>query len=106
MNTVKDKVILVTGANRGIGEAYVRCFRQHGAKKIYATGRNVSMIREKFVVGSSDDASATTNSECEIVPLFLDLADRNSIVEASRNGAAPPVWVTVVTRRSARSATS
>jgi NAD(P)-dependent dehydrogenase (short-subunit alcohol dehydrogenase family) len=34
MNTIKDKVILVTGANRGIGQALVEEALKRGAKRV------------------------------------------------------------------------
>ncbi|WP_213979408.1 SDR family oxidoreductase [Sphingomonas sp. dw_22] len=37
---IEGSVALVTGANRGIGKAYVRALIERGARKVYATGRN------------------------------------------------------------------
>jgi NAD(P)-dependent dehydrogenase (short-subunit alcohol dehydrogenase family) len=39
MNTIKDKIILVTGANRGIGQALVGEALKRGAKRVYAGAR-------------------------------------------------------------------
>ena len=38
---VKDKIVLITGANRGIGKAIVDCFILHGEAKVYAAVRSL-----------------------------------------------------------------
>ena len=42
---LKDSVALVTGANRGIGRAYVEALVQAGARKVYATARKVESVQ-------------------------------------------------------------
>ena len=37
---IKDSVALVTGANRGIGRAFVDALLENGARRVYATARN------------------------------------------------------------------
>ncbi|MFN3585354.1 SDR family oxidoreductase [Phenylobacterium sp.] len=42
---IKDSVALVTGGNRGIGEAFVRAFLAAGAAKVYVGARDVANAR-------------------------------------------------------------
>jgi len=41
---IKDSIALVTGANRGIGKAYVQALLNAGATKIYAAARDIGSI--------------------------------------------------------------
>ena len=47
MNTFefRDKIALVTGSNRGIGEAYVHGLIDVGVKKVYAAARNLDNLK-------------------------------------------------------------
>jgi NAD(P)-dependent dehydrogenase (short-subunit alcohol dehydrogenase family) len=43
---IENAVVLVTGANRGIGKEFVAALRQAGATKIYAGARKVESLQE------------------------------------------------------------
>ena len=65
---VKDKVALVTGANRGIGRATVEALLAHGAAKVYLAVRDTNSskaLEEKY--------------EDKVTTLHADLADQVSI---------------------------
>lgn len=65
-----DRIVLVTGANGGLGEEFVHQALERGAAKVYATARTP---REW-----SDD---------RIVPLALDLTDADSVAAAAETAA-------------------
>jgi NAD(P)-dependent dehydrogenase (short-subunit alcohol dehydrogenase family) len=62
---IENKVILVTGANRGIGAALVEEALLRGAKRIYAGTRG-----------------PLTHSDPRVVPLVLDVTDEEQIAAA------------------------
>lgn len=65
---IKGSVALVTGANRGIGRAFVAALLQRGAKKIYATAR---------------DPRAIDAADPRIEPLALDVTDERAVRETA-----------------------
>jgi len=69
---VTGKTVLITGANRGIGKAFVEGFVAAGAGKVYATARKPESVQP--LIDAHGD---------KVVALALDLAD-----EASVNAAA------------------
>ena len=67
---IKDSVVLVTGANRGIGEAFVKALSDAGAKRIYATARNVDSLKEIVAIDPN-----------RIIPLALDITNLEQIAQ-------------------------
>lgn len=76
LNHLKDAVVLVTGANGGIGTHFVTEALARGAAKVYATAR-----------------APRTWSDERVVPLVLDVTDAASIRAAVE--AAPDVTVLI-----------
>jgi NAD(P)-dependent dehydrogenase (short-subunit alcohol dehydrogenase family) len=68
---IKDSVVLVTGANRGIGAEWVRQLRARGAAKIYAGAR------EPRSVSPADG----------VVPIALDVTDQAQVAAAAELAA-------------------
>ena len=61
---IEGSVVLVTGANRGIGAEYVRQLLDRGASKVYAAARNIeSVTNDKAVAISLDVTSASDIAE-------------------------------------------
>jgi NAD(P)-dependent dehydrogenase (short-subunit alcohol dehydrogenase family) len=50
MMEIKGSVALVTGANRGIGRAFVRALVDHGAAKVYAGARAPATVADRDVI--------------------------------------------------------
>ncbi len=69
LQEIKGSVVLVTGANRGIGKAYVDSLLKRGAKKIYAGVRNM-------------ETTDVFKSEV-VIPVHIDITDLTLVAKAS-----------------------
>lgn len=65
---IQNATALVTGANRGIGSAFVNALLQAGAKKVYATARDIDSLKAV--------AALDTN---RVIPLQLDVTDQTLV---------------------------
>ena len=70
MTTLDGAVVLITGANGGLGREFVRQALDRGARKVYATARTPRSWGDE-----------------RIVPLSLDVTDAASIDAAARSAA-------------------
>jgi NAD(P)-dependent dehydrogenase (short-subunit alcohol dehydrogenase family) len=68
MTTLDNQTALVTGANRGLGQEFVRQLLERGAAKVYATAR---------------DASKIDTGDPRVVALELDVTDADSVRRAA-----------------------
>lgn len=70
---IKDSVAIVTGGNRGIGEAFVRAFLAAGSKRVYVGARN-----------PADAEHLVKEGGARAVAVQLDVNDEASIQRAAR----------------------
>ncbi len=70
---VQDSVAFVTGANRGIGKAYVEALVQAGARRIYAAARSLDKLSD--VVALAPD---------RIIPIALDVTNTAQVNAAAQ----------------------
>ncbi|HTV85040.1 MAG TPA: SDR family NAD(P)-dependent oxidoreductase [Dyella sp.] len=69
---IKDSIALVTGANRGIGAAFVAELLKRGVKKIYVAARDTASLHELLQQGDK-----------RLVPLPLDVTDADQVAAAA-----------------------
>jgi NAD(P)-dependent dehydrogenase (short-subunit alcohol dehydrogenase family) len=69
---LNDQVVLVTGANRGLGRALVDAALQAGARRVYAAARNPKQLREVLA-----------REPARVVPLALDITNEASLAAAA-----------------------
>ncbi len=69
---IKDAVVVVTGANRGLGRALVRAALRAGARRVYAGARDARQLDE-----------LTAEGEGRVAPLSLDVTSEASLRAAA-----------------------
>ncbi|MBT7935273.1 MAG: SDR family oxidoreductase [Nitrospina sp.] len=72
---IKNSTALVTGANRGIGKAYVEALIKRGAKKVYAAMRDVETFKK-----SAPESLEKYKDVLELIP--LDITNEEQIASA------------------------
>ena len=83
--SVKNKIALITGANRGIGKAIVQSFIEHGAKKVYLAVRDTNSTTE--LEKEFGDKVVTVRADLSNEKSIQDLADKAKDVEILVNNA-------------------
>jgi len=73
---LRDEIVLVTGANRGLGRALVEATLEAGARKIYAGARNPAQLDETIALAPE-----------RIVPLAIDTTDARSLAAAAEQAS-------------------
>jgi NAD(P)-dependent dehydrogenase (short-subunit alcohol dehydrogenase family) len=91
--TIKDKAVLVTGANRGIGQALVDEALRRGAKRVYAGTRQPLVHSDRRVTPLTLDVTDAAQTQAAVesvesldilinnagLALFDDLGDRTAL---------------------------
>jgi NAD(P)-dependent dehydrogenase (short-subunit alcohol dehydrogenase family) len=91
--TIADKAVLVTGANRGIGQALVEEALRRGAKRVYAGTRQPLVHSDRRVTPLTLDVTDAAQTQAAVesvesldilinnagVALFDDLSDRTAL---------------------------
>lgn len=69
---LQNATALVTGANRGIGRAFVQALLDADVQKIYATARNRNSLE-----------ALTAINPTRVIPLQVDVTDLNMVCQLS-----------------------
>jgi NAD(P)-dependent dehydrogenase (short-subunit alcohol dehydrogenase family) len=79
---IKGRVVLVTGANRGIGRALVDALVAGGARHVWAAARSIGALRDLVVAHPG-----------RVTPLELDVTDPSQVARAAESASDVEVLV-------------
>lgn len=79
---IKNSIVLITGANRGIGRGFAEEFIAAGAKKIYLGARNLGTLAE-FVASNPK----------RLIPLQLDVTNPDDIRNAAQKAGDTKILI-------------
>ena len=71
----KNKIVWITGASSGIGEAFAKAFFKNGAKLILSSRRKEALLTVRETMGADE-------TNCHILP--LDLSDPESLPQKAK----------------------
>jgi NAD(P)-dependent dehydrogenase (short-subunit alcohol dehydrogenase family) len=79
---LKGSVALVTGANRGIGRAFVKALLDRGAKKVYASARDLSTVADLVTSGGGkvETLALDITNDAQIAAAVQKCRDVNVLV--------------------------
>lgn len=76
---IKDNVLFITGANRGIGKALVEAALSRGARKVYASARKLEEL--------------PNFGDSRVVPVKLDITDRTQVKKAAESATDTQILI-------------
>lgn len=77
--SLENKIVFITGANRGIGKALVKSLLKHKVRKIYAGARQIS--------------SLPNFGDARVVPVALDITNRDQVTKAATAAADTQILI-------------
>jgi NAD(P)-dependent dehydrogenase (short-subunit alcohol dehydrogenase family) len=77
---IQGSVVLVTGANRGVGRAFVKVLLDQGAKKIYATARDVAKIADLAQPGKVEILALDITNAAQVAAAAAKASDVNVLI--------------------------
>ena len=91
--SIKDKVVLVSGSNRGIGNSFVTQALEMGAKKVYATARDESKLTGLVAKYGDKVVSLTLNvtNQDEVTAAAAEAGDVEVLINNSGMGGGGPM---------------
>ena len=86
---VQDAIVLITGANRGIGQAFAEAALERGARKVYAGARRQSSITNPGL----DFVQLDVTSDQDVAAAARRCGDGSRHQQCGDRAGRRPSWV-------------